>query len=257
MRGSEYDCSRRGARGGRSISGETTQRLIELSSRADHFVSEHRAGLLSLSPIRALLPNSSLVDVGLHEKVGSLAERDGSQCGARGVPGRGEIHTLDGVEGQIHPKAVAFGIDVPGQDLTSLGGVRNQVVRASPSCNAMPGANRKVRALNDRNWLPCVDHRLQVRVGCHPEFRRRKGGSNGPSSSSSALFTGLHHFCLCASILKPNLSLPFLHSKKLANLLSLRSSRTPIHREDPLEVSELLWGDTRAFALRATPASSG
>lgn len=223
-------------------------------------MSEHRAGLLALGPVRAFLPNSTLLGVGLHEKVGSLSERNGRQSGARGVAGRGEIDTFDAVEGQIHPEAVTFGIDVPGQDLTSLGGVRNQVVRASPSCNAMPGANCKVRALDDRNWLPCVDHRFQVRVGCHPEFRRRKGGSNGPSSRSSALFTGLHHFCLCASILIPNLSLPFLHSKKLANLLSLRSSRTPIHREDSLEVSELLWGDTRAFALsgaRPAPGGSG
>lgn len=151
MRGEENDRSRRGARGGGTISRETTQRLIELSGRADHFVSEHRAGLLPLGPVRALLPNSSVVDVGLHEKVGSLGESDGSQSGARGIPGRGQVHTLDSVEGQIHPEAIAFGINVPGQYLASFGAVRNQVVRASPGCNPMPGANRKVRALDDGN----------------------------------------------------------------------------------------------------------
>lgn len=124
-------------------------------------MSEHRAGLLALGPVRAFLPNSTLLGVGLHEKVGSLSERNGRQSGARGVAGRGEIDTFDAVEGQIHPEAVTFGIDVPGQDLTSLGGVRNQVVRASPSCNAMPGANRKVRALDDRN---CCERRQNISV---------------------------------------------------------------------------------------------
>jgi hypothetical protein len=175
-------------------------------------VTENLGGLHALSPVRAALPGAHGGTTGggrrniLEIEVGGLSEEEGGYVRAR--RGIDKLGFGDDVEGYFHFKAIPGGVDEPGETVPQLADVGNEVVFTDLGSYPTPSSNGEICTRNDRNGLALVNETKYVCI----VTRKEVGGRRRWRGICSSLSLSIEQFCLCASILKPNLGLSLLHA---------------------------------------------